>query len=60
MPERLISERLDELLAEIPDNAIIIDHDPESGYRVCTIIIDWRLVPGQPPPRLAVVRNLDT
>ena len=59
MPERpSISERLDALLDEIPDEAISVTHDPESGWRVCTIVIDWRLVPGQcGPPRLRAVRE---
>jgi hypothetical protein len=53
-----ISERLDALLEEIPDEAISISHDPDSDYRVCTIVIDWRKVPGQgPPPRLRAVEE---
>ena len=52
-----ISERLDALLDEIPDDAIAISHDPDSGWRVVTIVIDWRKVPGQDPPRLRAVRE---
>jgi hypothetical protein len=44
-----ISERLDGLLAELPPAAWSISHDPAAGYKVCTIAIDWRLVPGQSP-----------
>ena len=40
-----IGERLDALLAELPDDAWAISHDPESGYHVATIVIDWRKVP---------------
>lgn len=57
MEPESISERLDALLDEIPGEAMSISHDPDSGYRVCTIVIDWRLVPGQDPPRLRVVRE---
>lgn len=52
-----ISERLDALLDEVPGEAITVSHDPDSDYRVCTIVIDWRLVPGQDPPRLRVVQD---
>jgi hypothetical protein len=52
-----ISERLDALLDEIPDDAMTVSHDPDSGWRVCTIVIDWRKVPGQDPPRLRAVRE---
>ncbi len=55
-----ISERLDALLDEIPGEAMSISHDPDSDYRVCTIVIDWRLVPGQGgTPRLRVVHDDD-
>ena len=45
-------ERLDNLLAELPDDAWTISHDEATGYRVCTIVIDWRRVPGTSRPRL--------
>jgi hypothetical protein len=41
-----IGERLDQLLAELPDDAWTITHDVQADYRVCTITIDWRKVPG--------------
>jgi hypothetical protein len=47
-----LSERLDALLADLPEEAWSISHDPDSGYRVCTIVIDWRRVPGQDGPQL--------
>src|SRR5690348_5983863 len=40
-----IGERLDALLAGLPDDAWTISHDPESDYHVATIVIDWRKVP---------------
>lgn len=40
-----LSERLDALLADLPENAWTINHDPER--HVATIVIDWRLVPGE-------------
>jgi hypothetical protein len=42
-----ISERLDDLLAELPDDAWTISHDEATDYRVCTIVIDWRRLPGE-------------
>lgn len=42
-----ISERLDAVLADLPEEAWSISHDDSTGYRVCTIVIDWRLVPGE-------------
>jgi hypothetical protein len=55
-----LGERLDALLDELPDEAVTISHDPGSDYRVCTIVIDWRLVPAgllglDPERRLRVV-----
>ena len=42
-----LSERLDAVLADLPEDAWSIRHDEQSGYRVCTIVIDWRRVPGE-------------
>lgn len=42
-----ISERLDAVLADLPEDAWSISHHPSSDYRVATIVIDWRRVPGQ-------------
>jgi hypothetical protein len=42
-----ISERLDDLLAELPDDAWTISHDADTDYRVCTIVIDWRRMPSE-------------
>jgi hypothetical protein len=44
-----VSDRLDGLLAELPPAAWSISHDPATDHKVCTIVIDWRLVPGQAP-----------
>lgn len=46
-----ISEEMDELMDRLPDDAWTISHDPETDYRVATIVIDWRKVPGQTPLR---------
>jgi hypothetical protein len=45
--ESPLSERLDAVLADLPENAWSISFDPAQDYRVCTIVIDWRLIPGQ-------------
>lgn len=42
-----LSERLDALLADLPENAWSITHVPGTEWKVCTITIDWRLVPGE-------------
>ena len=47
MSNASISERLDAVLADLPPEAWSITHDPGADYRVCTIVIDWRVVPGQ-------------
>lgn len=45
-----ISERLDDILAEIPSEAISMSHELEDGMNRVTITIDWRLVPGEAMP----------
>ena len=42
-----LSARLDAVLADLPEDAWLISHDPRSEYKVCTIMIDWRRVPGE-------------
>lgn len=50
-----ISEDLDRLLARLPDDAWSIGHEAATDYRVSTITIDWRKVPGQTPLRLVAL-----
>lgn len=45
-----ISEQLDALLMQIPDEAIAMIHDLDNGRNRVTITIDWRLVPGEEQP----------
>jgi hypothetical protein len=45
-----LSERLDALLAEIPDEAITMSHEVEDGLNRVTITIDWLFVPGEAMP----------
>lgn len=40
-----IAESMDYLMESLPDEAWEISHDPEADWKVCTIVIDWRLVP---------------
>ena len=47
VPAENLSTRMDELFAELPEDAWTISHDEEADYRVCTVVIDWRKVPGQ-------------
>jgi hypothetical protein len=42
-----LSERLDAVLADLPEDAWSISHDESTGWRVCTIVIDWRRVPNE-------------
>jgi hypothetical protein len=43
-----VRERLNALLAELPSAAWSISYGPATDHKVCTIAIDWRLVPEQP------------
>jgi len=52
MSEDHISLRLDAVLADLPEDAWSISHDPDSDYRVCTIVIDWRRVPDEEGSKL--------
>lgn len=52
-----IDQRLDALLDELPEGAATVDLDPDADYQVCTITIDWRLVPGLEASRLRLVRG---
>jgi hypothetical protein len=54
-----LSERLDAVLADLPEEAWSITHDPAADYRVCTIVIDWRKVPGQSGPKLRLLPGSD-
>jgi hypothetical protein len=47
MPYEHISERLDAVLADLPEDAWTIEHDANAEWRVCRITIDWRRVPGE-------------
>lgn len=47
-----LSERLDAVLADLPEDAWTISHDEKAQWRVCTIVIDWRRVPGETGPEL--------
>jgi hypothetical protein len=56
-PPQLISDDLDALLARLPAGAWTMVHDASTDYRVATITIDWRKVPGQTPRRLVALEG---